>query len=74
MLVSFCLFLRDPQPVTRVTCALIFESFFGSHFLMFFWSQMVLPGDPKIAQRSDLAPPGSRRDVKGRPEASREQF
>ena len=50
MLDSFSLFLRDPQPVTRITRAPFFESFLGSNFLMVFWSQMVSPREPKIAQ------------------------
>ena len=45
-----CLFLRGPQPVTRATRTPVFEHFFWSHFLMPFWSQMVSPREPKIAQ------------------------
>ena len=44
------MFLRGPQPVTRVTRRPVFEHFFWSHFLMAFWSQMVSPREPKIAQ------------------------
>ena len=45
-----CLFLRGPQPVTRATRTPVFQHFFWSHFLMPFWSQMVSPREPKIAQ------------------------
>ena len=34
-------FLRDPQPVTRVSRLAFFEHFFGSYFLMTFWSPMI---------------------------------
>ena len=44
------MFLRGPQPVTRATRVPVFEHFFWSHFLMPFWSQMVSPREPKIAQ------------------------
>jgi len=45
-----CLFLRGPQPVTCATRAPVFETFFESHFLVTFWSQMVSPREPKIVQ------------------------
>ena len=44
------MFLRGPQPVTCATRVTVFEHFFWSHFLMPFWSQMVSPREPKIAQ------------------------
>ena len=50
LIVGICLFLRGPQPVTRATRVPVFEHFFWSHFLMPFWSQMVSPREPKIAQ------------------------
>ena len=42
--------LRDPQPVTRQTRVPVFEHCFGPFFLMTFWSQMVIPREPKIAR------------------------
>ena len=50
LIVGICLFLRGPQPVTSATRVPVFEHFFWSHFLMPFWSQMVSPREPKIAQ------------------------
>ena len=47
------MFLRGPQPVTRATRTPVFDLFFWSLFLMPFWSQMVLPRDPKIAQNRE---------------------
>ena len=38
---GICVFLRDPQPVTCATRFLFFEHFFGSYFLMIFWSPMI---------------------------------
>ena len=38
---GICVFLRDPQPVTCATRILFFEHFFGSYFLMTFWSPMI---------------------------------
>ena len=38
---GICVFLRDPQPVTCVTRLVFFEHFFGSYFLMTFWSPMI---------------------------------
>ena len=38
---GICVFPRDPQPVTRVTRLVFFEHFFGSYFLMTFWSPMI---------------------------------
>ena len=48
-----CLFLRGPQPVTRITRQTripVFEHLFCFFFFMTFWSQMVIPREPKIAQ------------------------
>ena len=39
---GICVFLRDPQPVTRVSRLDFFEHFFGSYFSMTFWSPMIL--------------------------------
>ena len=41
LIFGICLFLGDPQPVTRVTRLVFFEHFFGSYFLMTFWSPMI---------------------------------
>merc|ERR1712115_461830 len=38
---GICVFLRDPRPVTCVTRLVFFEQFFGSYFLMTFWSPMI---------------------------------
>ena len=38
---GICVFLRDPQPVTRATRLVFFEHVFGSYFLMTFWSPMI---------------------------------
>ena len=46
---GICLFLRGPQPFTRASRILFFEPFFGSYFLMTFWSQM-------IPQRGQVGP------------------
>ena len=47
---GICLFLRGTQPVSCATRIPFLEPFLGSHFLMTFWSQMVSPREPKIAQ------------------------
>ena len=48
-----CLFVKGPQPVTRVRRTPFFEPFFGSLFFMAFWSQMASHLGPKIAQNPE---------------------
>ena len=47
---SCLLVLRGPQPVTRTSRSPVFGHFFWFLFLTVFWSQMVAPREPKIAQ------------------------
>ena len=53
LIVSFLMFYKGPQPQDRVLLHSLFSSFFGSHFLMPFWSQMASHLEPKIAQNPE---------------------
>ena len=63
-----CLFLRGPQPVACATRDPVFEHFLQSHFLMPFWSQMVSPREPKIAQNRQKS------CSRGLPESTRQKI